>query len=106
MNSFDDQCAMLLRVAEALGPELRGQVAFVGGCTTGLLVTDDFTREQVRSTDDVDLIVSVASYVGLNAFKNKLKPKGFEEPSIEDEDMPNCAMKLGELRVDLMPDRS
>ena len=59
MSLFDDQRAMLRRVAEALGEELREQVAFVGGCTTGLLLTDPFTREQVRSTDDVDLIVSV-----------------------------------------------
>ncbi|PTL89164.1 hypothetical protein C6W88_19285 [Halomonas litopenaei] len=104
MSLFDDQRAMLRRVAEALGDELRDQVAFVGGCTTGLLLTDAFTREQVRSTDDVDLIISVMSYVDLQRFKQALKAKGFDEPSSLDEDMPICAMKLGELRVDLMPD--
>lgn len=62
MSLFDDQRAMLRQVAEALGEELREQVAFVGGCTTGLLLTDAFTREQVRSTDDVDLIVHVISH--------------------------------------------
>ncbi len=38
MSLFDDQRAMLRQVAEALGGELREQVAFVGGCTTGLLL--------------------------------------------------------------------
>ncbi|EWH02960.1 hypothetical protein Q427_05905 [Halomonas sp. BC04] len=95
---------MLRQVAEALGEELREQVAFVGGCTTGLLLTDAFTREQVRSTDDVDLIVHVIGYASLHRLKDALKVRGFKEPSSMDEDMPICAMKLGELRVDLMPD--
>jgi len=34
-------------------------VAFVGGCTTGLPVTDDFSKQSIRFTDDVDLIVKV-----------------------------------------------
>ncbi|MBN8413383.1 hypothetical protein [Halomonas litopenaei] len=49
MSLYDDQRAMSRRVAEALGDELRDQVAFVGGCTTGLLVTDALTREQACS---------------------------------------------------------
>lgn len=104
MSLFDDQCAMLRQVADALGADLRKEVAFVGGCTTGLLLTDSFTREQVRGTDDVDLIISVMTYAALQPFKERLKARGFREPSPMDEDMPICAMKLGELRVDLMPD--
>jgi predicted nucleotidyltransferase len=95
---------MLRRVARALGSDLLDQVAFVGGCTTGLLLTDEFTRERVRSTHDVDLVISVLSYVDWQRFKEALKKKGFQEPSSMDEEMPICAMKLGELRVDLMPD--
>ncbi|WP_324769874.1 hypothetical protein [Pokkaliibacter plantistimulans] len=49
---------MLSKVATALG-ELRNEMVFVGGCTTGLLITDQLSLEQVRHTDDVDLIVSV-----------------------------------------------
>ncbi|MFC2993622.1 hypothetical protein [Halomonas tibetensis] len=104
MSLFDDQLGMMRQVAEALGADLRDQVAFVGGCTTGLLLTDAFTREQVRSTDDVDLIISVITYAHLTRFKEALKAKGFKDPSSRDEEMPICAMKLGELRVDLMPD--
>ncbi len=56
------QFRMLVEVARALGPELINQVTFVGGCTTALLLTDEVTAEQVRHTDDVDLIVHVISY--------------------------------------------
>ncbi|RUR55188.1 hypothetical protein [Vreelandella populi] len=104
MSLFDDQCEMLRIVALALGDEILHEVVFVGGCTTGLLLTDDYTREHVRSTDDVDLIVNVMGYVQYNAFTNRLKKRGFSEPSPLDDDMPTCAMKLGDLRVDLMPD--
>lgn len=103
MSLFDDQYAMLRKVAKALGDELREQVAFVGGCTTGLLLTDEFTREQVRSTDDVDLIVHVMTFAELTQLKGALKERGFTEPGLMD-DVPICAMKLGELRVDIMPD--
>jgi len=34
---------MLEAVADALGAELPQQVAFVGGCTTVLLITDEYT---------------------------------------------------------------
>ena len=34
------QEVMLQRVADALGTELLQEMAFVGGCTTGLLITD------------------------------------------------------------------
>lgn len=102
---FHVQLDMLQQVAEALGPELREQVTFVGGCTTGLLLTDKFAREQVRSTDDVDLIIHVMGYPAYLALQKQLRKKGFREAApTPDEPMPICAMKLGELRVDFMPD--
>ena len=63
MNAVYNQLlSMIEAVALALGDDLLPEVAFVGGCTTGLLLTDDFTREAVRATDDVDLIVNVVSH--------------------------------------------
>ncbi len=38
---------MIMLVATALGTELLSKMVFVGGCTTALLVTDDFTKEQI-----------------------------------------------------------
>jgi predicted nucleotidyltransferase len=96
------QC-MLERVAIALGPELCQQMTFVGGCTTGLLLTDEYTLEQVRHTDDVDLIVHTMGYNAFHALQKKLKEQGFSIPASTD-DAPICAMNLGDLRVDFMPD--
>jgi predicted nucleotidyltransferase len=93
---------MLQHVAEALGAELRTQMAFVGGCTTGLLLTDAFSQEQVRHTDDVDLIVHVLGYADYDMLQQRLRQRGFRD-SLEQQD-PICTMRLGALRVDFMPD--
>lgn len=92
---------MILMVAEALGDELLPQVAFVGGCTTGLLITDEMTKESVRYTDDVDLIISVLGYTGWHKFSEQLIERGFR---ISMEDEVNCRFRLGALQVDFMPD--
>jgi len=93
---------MLIEVAEALGPKLCKQVAFVGGCTTGLFLTDDFTLEQVRATGDVDVIVGVVDTASFARLQAQLRELGFQE-SLDNDD-PICAMRLGSLRVDFMPD--
>ncbi|WP_392385926.1 hypothetical protein [Marinomonas primoryensis] len=103
MSAREIQKEMLKQVALALD-ELRETVTFVGGCATALLITDEFTVEQVRHTEDVDLIVSVIGYVEYNRLKAQLQSKGFKETPLTEEDWPICAMKLGDLRVDIMPD--
>lgn len=96
---------MLEQVAIALGPTLREQMTFVGGCTTGLLLTDEFTKEQVRHTDDVDLIVHTMGYLGFHSLQDQLREQGFTIPMPPPgESLPICAMQLGSLRVDFMPD--
>ena len=104
MGLADDQRSMLLKVATALGNDMLNKVAFVGGCATGLLITDDYTREQVRGTDDVDLIIHIIKYSKYEEVIKTLESKGFKRSGLEDEDCPTCAIKLGGLRVDLMPD--
>ncbi|WP_062264323.1 hypothetical protein [Endozoicomonas arenosclerae] len=100
-GTYNQLLSMIETVARALGDDLLPDVAFVGGCTTGLLLTDDFTRESVRATDDVDLIVNVMGYGQWHQLKELLKEKGFSE-SMEDDVI--CRMRLGELQVDIMPD--
>lgn len=100
------QAVMLERVAAALGPQLLEQVAFVGGCTTGLLITDPISREAVRYTDDVDLIVHVMGPGNWYRLQQDLAGRGFRT-SPEDEVI--CRMRLRdgrgpELIVDFMPD--
>ena len=101
MSKYNLHKDMILKVAKALGPELCQEVAFVGGSTTGLLLTDQLAKEQVRYTDDVDLIVSVMGYPGWVLLQEKLRDHGFKE-SMEDNVI--CRMQLGELQVDFMPD--
>ncbi|PMP42497.1 hypothetical protein [Vibrio splendidus] len=91
---------MLTEVATALGDDLLKDIVFIGGCTTSLLLTDEFSMEQVRHTDDVDLVCNIANYAKYDAFKQILKERGFVERNIEDD--PICAMYLGDLRVDIM----
>lgn len=105
MTTYTDLKAMLEAVARALGPELREQVTFVGGCTTGLLLTDEFTKEGVRHTDDVDLIVHNTNFASFYALQQVLQEKGFTIPAPNAGDAPPiCAMMLDDLRVDFMPD--
>lgn len=102
MTTIDDHITMIRAVAKAMGPELCQNVAFVGGCTTALLLTDLYTKQQVRHTDDVDLIVHVLSYAHWEKLKAQLREKGFHEQP--DDEASICAMFLADLRVDFMPD--
>lgn len=102
MATYEDHLGMISAVASAMGQPICDEVAFVGGCTTALLLTDDFTKQQVRHTDDVDLIVHVISTAGWHAMVDRLRGAGFRERM--DEDGPICAMFLDDLRVDFMPD--
>jgi len=106
MGNWKIQEVMLQRVADALGEPLLREVAFVGGCTTGLLITDDVAREAVRFTDDVDVIVHVMGPGSWYQLQQNLTQKGFQ-PSPEDEVI--CRTRLrspdgNELIVDFMPD--
>src|SRR5690348_16689376 len=101
MNQATKHREMIEQVAIALHPIL-DEVAFVGGCTTGLLLTDSFSREQVRHTEDVDLIIHVVGYIGWHSMQERLRAQGFRDDI--NNDAPICAMKLGQLRVDFMPD--
>tara|TARA_B100002049_G_scaffold235944_1_gene221465 strand:- start:1777 stop:2472 length:696 start_codon:yes stop_codon:yes gene_type:complete len=100
MNTINLQKKMLTEVAQALGEQLLKEVVFVGGCTTGLLITDDFTKEKIRYTDDVDLIVDVVGYAAWTSLQEKLRTHGF---SIDMGEEVVCRMLLGELKVDFMP---
>ncbi|RMP66323.1 hypothetical protein [Pseudomonas kitaguniensis] len=91
---------MLEEVAEALGEELRGKVAFVGGCTTVLLITDEYTLESIRGTDDVDLVIHLTGTTDWYRLEESLKSKGFKNTG---QDTVTCRLRLGALKVDFMP---
>ncbi len=58
--------------------ELADEMVFLGGCATGLLITD-LAAPPIRVTRDVDAIVQVVSHVDYYQLSEKLRVKGFAE---------------------------
>jgi hypothetical protein len=83
--------AQLVAAAEKLEP-LLDQIAFVGGCVTGLLLTDP-AAAPVRPT--------LASYAELTILENRLRELGFRESRAAE--APICRWLHGDLILDLMP---
>jgi hypothetical protein len=86
-------------MAARLGP-LLPEIVFVGGCSTGLLITDP-GASPVRATDDVDVIVEVASYAEYARFSKRLRSLGFSEDSSEG--APICRWLIAHMKLDVMP---
>ncbi|KQV30341.1 hypothetical protein ASC97_22835 [Rhizobium sp. Root1203] len=102
MTSVRGQLLEMLKVvATALKQDLRDRLVFVGGCTTALFITDPVTLEDVRATDDIDLIVDLAGLAEWGQLLEQLRERGFKESS--DDDVIR-RMRLGPLKVDFMPD--
>lgn len=66
MKNKDINLLQLEAVASALG-NLLPYVTFVGGCTTVLLV-DEAAHFGIRKTEDVDVIIDVATMVEYHKF--------------------------------------
>ena len=90
----------LLKVAAMLLRPVLDELVFVGGCATGLLVSDEAAAE-VRPTFDVDAIAEITSYVEYTTFGERLHKLGFTEDASEG--APNCRWQHGEIKLDLMP---
>ena len=73
---------MLEFVAAKLG-ELRSELVFLGGCTTGLFITDPEFPD-VRYTLDVDCIVDVISLNQYHKLEKRLYKQGFKKSLSED----------------------
>lgn len=91
--------AQLTSGAAKLEP-LLDRIVFVGGCVTGLLVTD-LASAPIRATLDVDVIVEAASYVEFTALEQQLRQLGFRESQAEGS--PVCRWVNEDLLLDFMP---
>ena len=88
--------APLIQIVAKLKP-LLDRIAFVGGCVTGLLVSDP-AAASVRPTVDVDAIIEIASYEQFRELENELSLLGFRNEAAL-----ICRWFTGELILDLMP---
>ena len=66
---------LLTDAAKLLEP-LLGELVFVGGCATALLITDKAAAD-VRPTFDVDAIAEITSYAGYDTFFGKTQKARF-----------------------------
>jgi hypothetical protein len=86
-------------VVHLLAPVL-DELVFVGGCTTGLFITDP-AASGIRPTRDVDAIVDVASYAKYSALSERLRALGLTEDTTPG--APLCRWRRNDLIVDVMP---
>lgn len=91
--------AILELVAQALGPVCE-EVVFVGGCATGLLLTQE-RPDRIRITEDVDLVAHALTVHDYHAVEERVRARGFSN------DMrpgaPICRWVYGSVTLDVMP---
>src|ERR1700689_3407165 len=94
----DPNLRLLEEAAKKLAPFLR-EIVFVGGVTLGLLISDK-AAAPIRSTDDVDVIAEILTYVDYIAFSERLRKAQFtEDPS---EEPLTCRWFHGKLKLDVL----
>jgi len=99
VNPNDPNVVMVELVAARLGA-LRERMVFVGGCAAGLLVTDP-ALPAIRATEDVDVVVEVATLAAYHRLEKEVSRAGFERD--QREGAPVCRWRLRETVLDLMP---
>ena len=94
----DPNRRLLLEAARRLQP-LLDRLTFVGGCATGLFITDTGAGG-VRPTRDVDTISPVAGYAEYVELGERLRSLGFTEDRT---DGVLCRWRAGDFILDVMP---
>jgi hypothetical protein len=77
---------------------LRDQVVFVGGATVAFYV--DRMAEEVRPTDDVDVVVEIWTYKEYAALEEQLRKMGFTN---DHSSRVICRYRVQGIVVDVMP---
>ena len=95
----DPNLEMLVAAARVLRP-LLDELVFLGGCTTGLMISDP-AAAGVRPTQDVDAIAEIASYVEYGALSARLRGLGLREDASQG--APLCRWRYQHLIIDVMP---
>lgn len=90
----------LLRYAAARLEPLLDEIVFLGGCATGLLITDP-AAGPVKITNDVDIIIEASSLSDYHAFSKRLRELGFREDTSDG--APVCRWAMQGIKLDVMP---
>ena len=97
---MNDPNLPLLEAAVRLLQPLLDELVLVGGCATGLLITDP-AAGGIRPTKDVDTITEVASYAEYARLAERLRALKLREDHREG--APTCRWRFGDLTIDVMP---
>lgn len=85
--------------ASRLG-DLVDELVFLGGCATGLLLTDPLAPA-IRATKYVDVISELGSLVDYHRLSGRLREQGFRED--QSDGAPICRWRGGGILLDVMP---
>lgn len=99
IDNQDANLNMVIEVARHLD-DLRDKVVFVGGCVTGLFITDPAVPG-IRATKDVDVIVEISSRREYYVLEEELRKHGFEADMSDN--APVCRWVIDDIKVDIMP---
>jgi hypothetical protein len=99
-SNADHNYEIISLVADGLGDDFLAECAFVGGCTTAMLVTDNAVLDDIRFTEDVDLVIELAGISAWEKLTRRLAAKGFK---ITGEDDVNYRFRFNDVIVDVMP---
>ena len=91
--------AILELVAQALGP-VCDDVVFVGGCATGLLLTQA-RPDRIRITEDVDIVAQALTVHDYHAIEKRVRAQGFSNDMRPD--APICRWVYKNVTLDVMP---
>lgn len=90
----------ILEIAAARLGALTEEMVFLGGCATGLLITDPLASP-IRATTDVDVICEAASLIDYQRLSKRLRALGFRED--HSPDAPICRWRAEGIVLDVMP---
>ena len=100
MAAFNNpNLAILELVAQVLGP-VCDNVIFVGGCATGLLLTQE-RPDRIRMTEDVDIVARALTAHDYHAIEKQVRARGFSNDMRPD--APICRWVYKSVTLDLMP---
>lgn len=94
----DKSNLLRIKIVNDVLEELRNNVVYVGGATVAMY--KDRPASDARITDDVDIVIELATYSGYAAIEEKLWQKGFANDITS---QVICRYKINGIIVDIMP---